>query len=157
MLPLDPETGKIAEDLVGFAECDMGITGQAVADKILHLLQKFNLDPNLLHGQGYNGAGSMAGKTKGAAAISQHSITVHYMYCASHQLNLAVVKSGEVTSVRNMMGPARSYMTSSVPIPNINSSWSMPLKIVNLSRQRKITDLSHPPPISCPLHGDDPR
>ncbi len=46
-----------------FADCNMGITGQAVADKILNFLQKFNLDPRLLRGQGYDGAGNMAGKT----------------------------------------------------------------------------------------------
>ncbi len=45
---LDPASGEISEDLMEFAECDMGITSQA--DKILHLLQKFNLDPRLLHG-----------------------------------------------------------------------------------------------------------
>ncbi len=40
---LDPTSGEITEDLMEFAECDMSITGQAVADKILHLLQKFIL------------------------------------------------------------------------------------------------------------------
>ncbi len=106
---LNTDTGAIAEDLVEFAECDMGITGQAVADYMFHLLQMFNLDPTLLlHGQGYDGAGNMAEKTRGAAAI----ITAHYpltfdMHFAYHQLNLAVVKSAEVTSVRNTIGTSK--------------------------------------------------
>lgn len=96
---LNPETGEIAEDLVEFTECDMGITGQAVANYILHLLQKFNLDPTLLRGPRYDGAGNMAGKTRGAAAIitAQYPLAL-YVHCASHQLNLAVIKSAEVTS-----------------------------------------------------------
>ncbi len=48
---LDPASGEITEDLMEFAECDMGITGQAVADRMFNLLQKFNLDTRLLCGQ----------------------------------------------------------------------------------------------------------
>ncbi len=70
---LNPETGVITEDLVEFAECDMGI-----ADYVLHLLQKFNLDPTLLCGQGYNGARNMVGKTRGTAAIITVS-KLHFM------------------------------------------------------------------------------
>ncbi len=105
---LNPESGEIAEDLLEFFESDMGITGEAVAGYILHLLQKFNLDPTLLRGQGYNGAGNMAGKTRGAAAITtaQYPLTL-YVHHAYHQLNLAVIKSTEVTSVRNTMGTSK--------------------------------------------------
>ncbi len=68
-----------------FADCDMGIIGQAVADHILHLPQKFNLNLKLLHGQGYDGAGNIAGKTWGAAAIitAQYPLTL-YVPNASH-------------------------------------------------------------------------
>ena len=48
---LNPETSKVREDLVEFSECDMGVTGKAVAESILCLLQKFNLDSTLLGGQ----------------------------------------------------------------------------------------------------------
>lgn len=46
-----------------------------------------------------------SGKTRGAAAIvkSQYPRAL-YLHCASHCLNLAVVKSLEVSSIRNMMG-----------------------------------------------------
>ncbi len=68
-----------------FAKCDIDIAGQAVAHKILHLLQKFKLDPRLLCGQGYDGAGNMAGITRGAAAIitTQYPLAL-YVYCACH-------------------------------------------------------------------------
>jgi hypothetical protein len=63
------------------------------------------LDPTKLCGQAYDGAGNMYGKTNGAAAIitSQYPLAL-YVHCASHCLNLAVVKSLEETSIRNMIG-----------------------------------------------------
>ena len=47
----------------------------------------------------------MYGRTRGAAAIvtSQYPLAL-YLHCASHCLNLAVVKSLEVSSIRIMMG-----------------------------------------------------
>ena len=47
----------------------------------------------------------MAGVANGASAIinSQYPLAM-YLHCASHCLNLTVIKSLEVTSVRNMMG-----------------------------------------------------
>lgn len=45
-------------------------------------------------GQCYDGAGSMAGKTKGAQAIIAGKYPkALYMHCKSHILNLCVVKS----------------------------------------------------------------
>ena len=86
-------------------ECDSGITGQALADKMLGFFQSHGVDPNKLRGQAYDGAGNMSGKTKGAAAIitSQFPLAL-YLHCSSHCLNLSVVKSLEVASVRNMIG-----------------------------------------------------
>ena len=49
----------------------------------------------------------MAGSVRGTAALikAQYPLAL-YLHCASHCLNLAVVKSLQVTSVRNMMGVA---------------------------------------------------
>ena len=57
------------QDLVDFIECDEGVTGQAIADKILGKPSCYGLDCSQLRGQGYDGAGNMSGKTKGTAAI----------------------------------------------------------------------------------------
>jgi len=97
--------GEIKEDVVDFVECADGITGQAIADKVLGCVQSYTLDPGHIRGQGYDGAGNMAGKSKGAAALitKQHPLAL-YFHCASHCLNLAVMKSVQVTSIRNMMG-----------------------------------------------------
>ena len=52
-----------------FIECDSGITGQALAEKILCFIQTHGLDPTKLCGQAYDGAGNMSGKKNGAAAL----------------------------------------------------------------------------------------
>ena len=102
---VNPDDCSIREDLVTFLECDSGITGKALADMMISFIQTHGLDPTKLRGQAYDGAGNMAGKTKGAAALvtSQYPLAL-YLHCASHSLNLAVVKSLEVASVRNMVG-----------------------------------------------------
>ena len=102
---VDPDDLQIREDLVEFVECDAGVTGRAVAEKMTGFIQSSGLDLNKLRGQAYDGAGNMAGKVKGAAAIitSDYPLAL-YLHCTSHSLNLAVVKSLEVQSVRNMIG-----------------------------------------------------
>ena len=102
---VDPDDLQIREDLVEFVECDSGGTGSAMAEKITGFIQSSGLDPNKICGQAYDGAGNMAGKAKGAAAIiTSDYLLVLYLHCTSHSLNLAVVKSLEVQSVRNMIG-----------------------------------------------------
>ena len=104
----DPESKTAAERLLDFTACQLGVTGHAVEETILHLLQKNHLDPKLLRGQGYDGASNMAGKVKGAAAIitSKHPLAL-YFHCASHQLNLAVMKSAELISIKNLIGTCK--------------------------------------------------
>ncbi len=83
----------------------MGISGKALSDKILACLRGFDLNLTYLRGQCYDGAGNMAGATKGTAAlITKEYPLALYLHCASHKLNLAVIKSLQITSVRNMMG-----------------------------------------------------
>ena len=64
----DPESKTVAERLLDFSACQLGVTGHAIAETILELLQKNHLDPKLLRGQGYDGTSKMAGKVKGAAS-----------------------------------------------------------------------------------------
>ena len=76
-----------------------------VDEKILSFLSTLGLDPTNLRGQAYDGAGNMSGSTNGTAALisSQYPLAL-YLHCASHSLNLAVVKSLDKTGVRNMIG-----------------------------------------------------
>ena len=102
---VNPDDYCIREDLVTFLECDNGISGQGLADMMISFLDKQGLDLTKLRGQAYDGAGNMSGKTNGAAALitSQYPLAL-YVHCASHCLNLAVVKSLEESNIRNMIG-----------------------------------------------------
>ena len=58
-------------------------------------------------GQGYNGAGSMAGKRRGVAAriMNKYPKALH-THCASHILNLCIAEATSIMDVRNMMNAA---------------------------------------------------
>ena len=121
---VDQETELPREDLIGFLECNTGISGHCLAEKTITALRSYDLYLTKLRGQGYDGAGNMAGPIRGTAALitAQYPLAL-YLHCASHSLNLAVVKSLQVTSVRNMMGIvnrvsiffAKSQSTKSTP------------------------------------------
>ena len=94
---------------MSFLECDSGISGRALAEMMVDFLRKHSLDPTILRGQAYDGAGNMSGKTNGAAAhITSQFPFALYVHCASHSLNLTinltVVSSLKEVSVRNMIG-----------------------------------------------------
>ena len=78
----------MCEKFLCFHPCQNGVTGEAIASYILEKLELLKLDPNLMHGQAYDGAGAMAGQSKGAAACirSKYPKAV-YTHSASHRLN----------------------------------------------------------------------
>jgi len=82
------ENGSPQEKFVGFHECQSGVTGEAIASDILGQLTTWQLDPHLLRGQAFDGAGAMAGRTKGVAArITSLHPRALYTHCAAHRLN----------------------------------------------------------------------
>ena len=92
------------ERFLGFHECQAGISGEAIARDILEQLANWQLEPRFLRGQGYDGAGAMAGKVKGTAArILSHYPKALYTHCAAYHLNLCVVKCCNIRKVNNMM------------------------------------------------------
>ena len=95
------------EVFVAFCECVTGVTGRAIADNILLKLSQWQLELEHLRGQAYDGAGAMAGKSKGAASciITQQPKAL-YTHCASHRLNLCVVKCCSIREISNMMESA---------------------------------------------------
>ena len=97
------------ERFIGFHRCVTGVSGQALADDILEMLAEWQLQPHLLRGQAYDGAGAMAGKTKGAASrIKEKYPKALYTHCAAHRLNLCVMKCCSIREVNNMMQSADS-------------------------------------------------
>ena len=58
-------------------------------------------------GQCYDGAGNMSGVRNGLVArVTQEFPKAVYTWCSSHKLNLCVVKSCDITEVRNMIDKA---------------------------------------------------
>ena len=101
------DEGSPREVFMEFHKCVAGVTGEAIADDILLKLKKWQLQLEFLRGQAYDGAGAMAGKSKGAAAcITAKQPKALYTHCASHRLNLCVVKCCSIREISNMMQSA---------------------------------------------------
>ena len=140
----DPKSKTAAERLLDFTACHLGVTGHANAETILDLLQKNHLDPKLFRGQGYEGASNMAEKVKGAAAIitSKYPFALNF-HCASHQLNLAVMKSAKLISVKNLMGTCKKLHDFFYVHPKRQQKLEDAIdKCLPQSKQKKIKDLS---------------
>ena len=95
---------RIREEFFGFIACDTGVIGKAIARKILWGVRHVGLDLSLCRGQGYDGAGNMAGKCSGAAATIQKKYPkALYVHCASHALNLCVASACNIQIVSNLI------------------------------------------------------
>ena len=95
------------EKFLCFHECKSGVTGEAIAKDILAQLATWQLEAQFLRGQAYDGAGAMAGKSKGASAhIAMQYPKAVYTHCAAHRLNLCVVKCCSIREISNMMQTA---------------------------------------------------
>lgn len=99
--------GVLHEKFLAFHECQSGVTGEAIADDILSKLTEWQLQLQLLCGQAYDGAGAMAGKSKGVASriLSRYHKAL-YTHCAAHKLNLCVMKCCSIPEISNMMQSA---------------------------------------------------
>ena len=88
-----------------FLHCASGVSGEAIGQNILCVLEKHSLDVNILGEQGYDGARNMAGKYQGAPArIQRNRPKAIYVRCAAHILNLCIVAACKVHGIRNMQG-----------------------------------------------------
>ena len=116
--------GNIREEFLEFAECKYGLKGEGLEKLILEVLKKFGLDIKNCRGQGYDGAGSVAGKDKGLAAriIKNHNRWAVYVHCWCHQLNLCVQSSCEVRLVENAFSTIKEltyFFNFSTPRRNV--------------------------------------
>ena len=86
------------ERFVAFHECKTGVTGSAIAQDILSKLGELQL--HFLCGQAYDGAGAMAGRSKGVSEciLSKYPKAL-YTHCAPHRLNLCVVNCCSIQEV----------------------------------------------------------
>ena len=108
----------------------------------------------------------MAGRIRGTAALSAQYPLALYLHCASHALNVAVVKSLKVSSVCNRIGvvdmvskfflaqPKRRALESAIAQNQPESAVS---KLKDLCRTRWVQHIDAPvsPPLYCSLYGDN--
>ena len=88
------KNSTIREKFVSFLECSYGLSDQLLFKTIKEFLDSNGIDISYCRGQGYDGAGAVAGKNQGLAA---HFLGINskalYTNCSCHRLNLAVVAS----------------------------------------------------------------
>ena len=102
------KTHCIREQFLGFVPCARGLSGEVIANTVTEFLRDQGLPIEDCRGQGYDGAGNMAGKLSGAAArIQAANQKALYVHCSSHILNLCVATCCKEQLVSNMMEHVR--------------------------------------------------
>ena len=112
------EKSEIREDFLGFFPCKEGVRGAQIATLLKDKAAELGLEMENCRGQGYDGAGNMAGKYIGAATlISKEYPAALYVHCAAHRLNLCVADACKVQTIKNMMSVVRkaSYFFDGSP------------------------------------------
>ena len=98
------KNNTIREEFVSFLECSYGLSGQSLFKTVKGFLDSNGIKISDCRGQGYDGAGAVAGKNQGLAA---HFLRINskalYTHCSWHRLNLAVVASCEEQHIQNLM------------------------------------------------------
>ncbi|XP_028416224.1 52 kDa repressor of the inhibitor of the protein kinase-like [Dendronephthya gigantea] len=98
------EEMNIREEFVGFLHCSWGLKGEQLAKTILDALDKLDVPIADCRGQGYDGAGAVAGHING---LSAHLLRLNskalFTHCYSHRLNLAICESIDIIDVKSML------------------------------------------------------
>ena len=95
---------NIREEFIAFLHCKYGLSGAQLARLLLDALNDLTLSIEDCRGQGYDGAGSVAGSINGLSAhILRLNNKALYTHCYSHRLNLSVCDSLKITEVTTML------------------------------------------------------
>ena len=88
------ENSDICEDFLKYIHSQSGLTGKDLHNEIISSLESFNLEIQNCRGQGYDGAGAVAGKVNGLAPLFlKENPNAFYAHCTSRKLNLAICSS----------------------------------------------------------------
>ena len=94
---------KAEEKLIKFIACS-SVTGGSICAEIWNALKQLSLDETRCRAQAYDGAGAMSGHLNGCQKnFRDHVPRAQYYHCCSHQLNLALTKSCNVSEVHCML------------------------------------------------------
>ena len=95
---------NIREEFIAFLQCTWGLSGEQLAKLIIDALNDLTLSIADCRGQGYDGAGAVAGHINGLSAnILRLNEKALYTHCYSHRLNLAVCDSLTVVEINTMI------------------------------------------------------
>ena len=132
------------ERFLGFFHCRTGVTGEAIAGNILSQLSAWQLPTSLLRGQSYDGAGSMSGSIRGAAArICADYPKALYVHCAAHRLNLCIAKccnNREVSNMIEIVGSVSRFFNNSPKRQLALEKWINEV-LPTEEKRRKLKDL----------------
>ena len=95
--------GKLHERLLQLVEAP-DLSGSGIATQLLTILEKVGINPNYMIGQCYDGAAAMSGQhNKVQKHIRDQYPKAIYTHCASHRLNLCIVKACNVREIQSAM------------------------------------------------------
>lgn len=98
----------IREEFVAFLRLER-VRAVDIVDAIVGCLEGLGLSLNELRGQGYDGASTMSGEKSGVQKrIREIQPKALYTHCAGHSLNLAIVSSCSIMSIRNAIDHIKS-------------------------------------------------
>ena len=98
------KNGEIKENFIKFIHCKEGVSGIDIADLLKKEIRQLGLDLLDCRGQGYDGAGNMAGKCNGTSALIKREFPkALFVHCASHCLNLCITASCDNLEIKNVM------------------------------------------------------
>ena len=104
---VDLKSCLIKENFICFVpvyEC----TGENLANTIVQKLKEIGLSLEFLRGQGYGGGANMSGKYRGVQArILNLQPKAIYTHCASHRLNLTLIKACNVLSIKKLFSTVK--------------------------------------------------
>ena len=94
---------KPTERLLAYTDCE-SIRGEDIFRKLADVVSTSGIDLQLCQAQTYDGAGNMAGRTKGCQArfLEAYRLAKYY-HCASHELNLALSHSCQQKEIHILM------------------------------------------------------
>ena len=99
---------KAEEKLIKFIACS-SVTGSSICAEIRNALKQLSLDEIRCRAQAYDVAGAMSGHLNGCQKnFRDHVPRAQYYHCCSHQLNLALTKSCNVSEVHCMLSDLKA-------------------------------------------------
>ena len=136
---------NIREEFIAFMNCKWGLSGAQLAKLLLETLNDLTLSLEDCRGQGYDGAGAVAGHINGLSAqILNLNKKALYSHCYSHRLNLAVCDSISIPEVTKMLKLVKElshfvnvYQTRNIPFEKNIKAFSSDTE----SRKAKLVDV----------------